>query len=172
MVGRTSLEPVLWSASSVAVAYYPSYFLGWVYMPHPPCLNGKRFLPWPFSISCFPSPPAPGVLEDSPPKRPGASTLVSLKPRAALGGSSLPFPWSATRISAALQLEGTVGNRRQHREKTGNKTGPGAISARASPEACWSACCEPWGFSHREGGRNPASRLGRCHTAKPWMDRL
>lgn len=62
-------------------------------MPHPLCLNGKRFLPWPFSIFCFPSLLTPGALEDSPPKRPRASTPVSLKkPRAALGGVKPAIP--------------------------------------------------------------------------------
>lgn len=57
-------------------------------------------------------------------------------------------------------LEGTVGNRTEHRQKTENKTRPGATSTQASPEACQPAHCEPWGFSHREGGRKPAGRLG------------
>lgn len=108
------------------------------------------------------SPLAPGTLEGGPPKGPGASTYLPLKKaKAALGGrkEAGPPPVCCSGFFCSL-LEGTVGNRTEHRQKTENKTRPGATNTQASPEACQPAHCEPWGFSHREGGRKPAGRLG------------
>lgn len=108
------------------------------------------------------SPLAPGTLEGGPPKGPGASTYLPLKKaKAALGGrkEASHSPGLLLRF-LLLPVGGDSREQDGASQKTENKTRPGATSTQASPEACQPAHCEPWGFSHSEGGRKPAGRLG------------
>lgn len=139
--------------------------------PHPPCLKGRK---WTVKDACC----GPFLL--LPPPSPISSGSRYPGGRSTQGAWVGPLlichlrrqrqPWEGGRKPATplvccsgffcSLLEGTVGNRTEHRQKTENKTRPGATSTQASPEACQPAHCEPWGFSHREGGRKPAGRLG------------
>lgn len=132
--------------------------------PHPPCLKGRKWdsercLLWPFSPS---STSQPYLLWLQVPWRVvypralGPLLICHLRrPRQPWEGGRKPAtpPVCCSGFFCSL-LEGTVGNRTEHRQKTENKTRPGATSTQASPEACQPAHCEPWGFSHRKEAGN------------------
>lgn len=79
--------------------------------PHPPCFKGRKWaakdacrgpsLPPPVSWPCLPGSRLPRAL----------GPLLSGQP---WEEGSPPFPWPAAQVSSAPQLEGTVGNRREH----------------------------------------------------------
>lgn len=162
------------SVSSVALAYHPPYFPGQVDMPLPPSLKSRK---WAAQDACMvlfyfllsPSHSSPGsrVPEGSLPKGPGASTYLPLKEaRVALGGVKPTIAlvccsgfFCSPVAGESREQEGALTENRKQNQTRGHQS-------QASPEACQPAHCEPWDFSHREGGRKPARRLRCCHTAR------
>lgn len=126
--------------------------------PFLPSSVSGPYLPWLTS----------GTLEGRLPKGPGASPYLPLKKaRAALGvNPAIPLVCCSGFFCSPVggdsrEQEGALTENRKQNQTRGHQYA-------SSPEACQPAHCEPWRFSHREGGRKLASRLGRCHTARPW----
>lgn len=108
------------------------------------------------------SPLVPDTLEGGLPKGPGASTYLPLKKARVALGERREAGHSPGLLLRFLLLPVEGDSREQDGALTENRkqNQTGASSTQASPEACQPAHCEPWGFSHKEGGRKPASRLG------------